>query len=102
MSDFSYVPSAADLANQHGKNTSGQITKGYGQVAEDIIEEANRQGVFIHDSPELVSLLMKLDLDQTIPQELYMVVAELLIWLLDLENQQGSNFQYSGRRRSDK
>jgi flagellar biosynthesis protein len=39
----------------------------------------------VHESPELVSLLMQVDLDQHIPPQLYRVVAELLAWLYTLE-----------------
>ena len=48
---------------------------------ERIIAEARRQDVFVHDAPELVGLLMQLDLDQRIPVRLYQVIAELLVWL---------------------
>jgi flagellar biosynthesis protein FlhB len=35
------------------------VAKGYGQLAERIIDRAKDAGVFVHDSPELVSLLMQ-------------------------------------------
>jgi flagellar biosynthesis protein len=54
-------------------------------VAEAIIEKARAHGVYVHESPELVSLLMRVDLDQAIPPELYRAVAELLAWLFRLE-----------------
>ncbi|MBM3396345.1 MAG: flagellar protein, partial [Betaproteobacteria bacterium] len=38
-----------------------------------------------HESPELVSLLMQVDLDDHIPPQLYRAVAELLAWLYRLE-----------------
>ncbi len=65
------------------------VAQGYGELAERIIDEARRHGVFVHDSPELVGLLMNLDLDEVIPPELYLVVAELLVWLAELERAQG-------------
>ncbi|TGD73161.1 flagellar protein FhlB [Mangrovimicrobium sediminis] len=66
-------------------NAPRVVAQGYGELAERIIEEARRHGVFVHDSPELVGLLMNLDLDEVIPPELYLVVAELLVWLSSLE-----------------
>jgi flagellar biosynthesis protein len=66
------------------------VASGYGKLAERIIESARDHGVFVHDSPELVGLLMNLDLDDVIPQELYMVVAELLVWVAELEREKGS------------
>jgi len=65
------------------------VAQGYGELAERIIEAAKHSGVFVHDSPELVGLLMNLDLDETIPEELYQVVAEVLVWLSAIEERQG-------------
>lgn len=65
------------------------VAKGRGLVAEEIIERARAAGVFVHESPELVSLLMQVDLDERIPPELYVAVAELLAWLYRLEQEEG-------------
>ncbi len=62
------------------------VAKGYGEMAERIIERAREAGVFVHDSPELVSLLMQVDLDQQIPPELYRAVAEVLAFVYFLES----------------
>ena len=59
------------------------IAQGYGEFAERIIVEARRQGIQIHDAPELVGLLMQLDLDEQIPPRLYQVIAELLVWVYE-------------------
>jgi flagellar biosynthesis protein len=40
----------------------------------------------VHESPELLSLLMQVDMDDRIPAELYIAVAELLAWLYRIEN----------------
>jgi len=69
--------------DEHGHDTV--LARGYGELAERIIEEARRQNIFVHDSPELVALLMRLDLDERIPAGLYQVVAELLLWVRELE-----------------
>lgn len=57
------------------------LAKGYGELAERIMKEAERQGLFVHDAPELVALLMQVDLDRQIPPGLYRVIGELLDWL---------------------
>jgi flagellar biosynthesis protein len=57
------------------------VAKGKGLVAEEIIRRARDAGVYVHQSTELVSMLMGVDLDQHIPPQLYVVVAELLAWL---------------------
>jgi flagellar biosynthesis protein len=61
------------------------VAKGQGQLAEEIIARAKAAGVFVHESPALVSLLMQVDLDDRIPPTLYVAVAELLAWLYRLE-----------------
>jgi len=61
------------------------VAKGYGLVAEMIIQRAREEGLFVHESPEMVSLLMQVDLDSHIPPLLYQAVAELLAWLYRLE-----------------
>jgi flagellar biosynthesis protein len=57
------------------------VAKGYGVVAELIVERARAHGLYVHASPELVELLVRLDLDQRIPPKLYSAVGEILAWL---------------------
>jgi flagellar biosynthesis protein len=61
------------------------IAKGSGLSAEAIISLARESGVYVHQSPELVNLLMQVDLDGEIPPELYRAVAEILAWLYSLD-----------------
>ena len=61
------------------------VAKGRGLVAQAIIERAREHGVFVHESKDMVALLMQVDLDQRIPPELYRAVAELLAWVYRLE-----------------
>ena len=61
------------------------VAKGRGLVAEQIIAKAHEAGVFVHESKELVSLLMQIDLDQQIPPQLYQAVAEVLAWVYRIE-----------------
>jgi len=76
---------AAALAYQEGAAAPTITAKGRGKVAEEIIRRAKEAGVFVHESAELVSLLMQLDLDREIPPHLYRVVAELLAWVYRIE-----------------
>lgn len=61
------------------------VAKGRGVIAAEIIARAHEHGVYVHESPELVSLLMQVDLDEKIPPQLYVAVAELLAWLYRVE-----------------
>jgi len=69
-----------------GKQASPRVVaKGYGVLAQTIVEAAKKNGLYVHESPELVNLLMQVDLDAHIPAQLYLVIAELLAWLYHLE-----------------
>ena len=57
------------------------VAKGRGLIAQNIIDRAREHGVYVHQSAELVSLLMQVDLDERIPPNLYVAVAELLAWI---------------------
>jgi flagellar biosynthesis protein len=76
---------AVALAYQAGSGAPRVVAKGRGLLAQAIIERARDAGVYVHESPELVSLLMQVDLDQHIPPALYLAVAELLAWIYRLE-----------------
>ncbi|XZG69395.1 EscU/YscU/HrcU family type III secretion system export apparatus switch protein [Chitinibacteraceae bacterium HSL-7] len=77
---------AVALAYQEGSGAPRVVAKGQGEIAEKIIEKAREAGVFVHESPELVALLMQVDLDARIPQQLYRAVAELLAFVYLLES----------------
>ncbi|MBK7646603.1 MAG: EscU/YscU/HrcU family type III secretion system export apparatus switch protein [Betaproteobacteria bacterium] len=62
------------------------VARGKGLVAEQIIARAKEHGVYVHESPELVALLTQVDIDEHIPPQLYMAIAELLAWLYRIEN----------------
>ncbi|MFC3293146.1 EscU/YscU/HrcU family type III secretion system export apparatus switch protein [Modicisalibacter luteus] len=78
---------AVALAYTGGDQAPTVLAKGYGELAERIINEAQSQGIFVHDAPELVSLLMQVDLDSRIPPVLYEVIAELLAWAHGIDSQ---------------
>lgn len=62
------------------------VAKGKGLIAEQIIARAREHGVYVHESPELVALLTQVDLDEHIPPQLYIAIAELLAWLYRIEH----------------
>lgn len=86
----SKLQSAVALAYAIGDTAPRVVAKGKGALAQAIIDRAQAAGVYVHPAPELVSLLMQVDLDQSIPPNLYIAVAELLAWLYKLD--QGDAF----------
>jgi len=79
---------AAALSYKQGYYAPVVVARGKGVIAEAIIACAREAGVYVHESPDLVRLLLQVDNDQFIPPELYRAVAEVLVWLHYLENQQ--------------
>lgn len=80
---------AVALTYSSGDGAPRVVAKGRGLIAREIIERAREAGVFVHESPELVSLLMQVDLDDRIPPALYVAIAELLAWLYIVETRGG-------------
>lgn len=80
------LQTAVALAYQGGTGAPKVVAKGSGLMAEQIILRAQEHGVFVHESKELVSLLMEVDLDHQIPPALYRAIAELLAWLYHIES----------------
>ena len=76
---------AVALAYQGHGTAPKVVASGKGLLADRIIELARENGVYVHESRELVALLMDVELDQRIPPNLYRVVAELLAWLYRIE-----------------
>lgn len=58
------------------------VAKGRGYLAEQIVTVAREHGVVIDTSPELAEALSGVDLDETIPIELYRAVAEIIAYVL--------------------
>lgn len=92
MSDDLIDPAAPDprrhaVALRYHEDDSAPrvVAKGYGVLADTIVRTAREHGLYVHESAELVGLLMQVDLDSRIPPALYQAVAELLAWLYHLE-----------------
>ncbi|NNG22598.1 EscU/YscU/HrcU family type III secretion system export apparatus switch protein [Telluria aromaticivorans] len=79
---------AVAIAYGAGDAAPRVVAKGQGLVAEQIMRRASEAGVFVHESKELVQLLMGVDLDREIPPALYRAIAELLAWLYHIESAQ--------------
>jgi flagellar biosynthesis protein len=82
------IKKAVALKYDKTKDRSPRVTaKGSRKIAERILELAGQKGIPISEDPDLVGALMKLDLEDEIPQELYMVVAEILAFAYRLNKE---------------
>ena len=65
------------------------VAAGSGAVAERIIEKAAEHNVPIHADADLAHALNMLQVGQEIPQELYTVVAQVLLYVRDIDKRAG-------------
>jgi len=91
-------PSALALSYLDKNRAPIVVAKGYGVVAESIMREARENGLYVHASPDLIRLLMQVDLDQQIPPELYLAVAEVMAWIHGLEKAEEAAVVRNSRR----
>jgi flagellar biosynthesis protein len=57
------------------------VAKGRGELAERILRLAREHGIPVHRDTDLAEVLIRLDLGELIPPELYRAVAEVLAYL---------------------
>jgi flagellar biosynthesis protein len=70
------------IALAYGRHPVPVVTaKGEDKLAIEMLKEAQRQGVFVSEDPQLLALLSRLNVDQEIPPELYTAVAVILSWV---------------------
>ena len=84
--------SAVSLKYKKGSDSAPKITaKGKGLVADKIIKMAHENNIPIREDEDLLNLLSEIDVGQEVPESLYKVVAEILAWVYQLNQ----NFQQS-------
>jgi flagellar biosynthesis protein len=62
------------------------IASGQRKIAEQILAEARKHNIPIHEDPALTSALASVNLGEEIPVELYHVVAEVLAYIYRVTN----------------
>lgn len=65
------------------------LAKGKGLIAENILEKAEANQVPIQQDASLVELLGKLNINETIPEELYQAVAEVFAFIYRTNQEAG-------------
>ncbi|PLT30079.1 EscU/YscU/HrcU family type III secretion system export apparatus switch protein [Peribacillus deserti] len=63
------------------------LAKGKGLVAERILETAKENNVPVQEDPSLSGLLTELELNQTIPEDLYQAVAEVFAFIYRIDKE---------------
>lgn len=77
---------AAALRYDHQQDIAPKVVaQGRGRTAEEIMKKAKEHGVPMLEDPTLVELLSELNINETIPEELYEAVAEVFAFVYELD-----------------
>ncbi len=67
------------------------IAKGQGLLAEDILKRAETEDIPVHEDPALIELMGHLNINETIPEELYQAVAEVFAYIYRVDQKATNN-----------
>jgi flagellar biosynthesis protein len=85
------------LALEYGLNKTPKVSaKGRDELAQMIIEEARRQGVYVTQDPQLLALLSRLDVGDEIPPDMFTAVAVILSWVYWLKGMKPGDEKLKG------
>ena len=89
MSENKYVRKEAIALSYNPTEQDGPtvVAKGKGKIAENILQQAGLHNVPVYEDPSLVQLLGQLDLNESIPEELYQAVAEVFAFIYHLDKE---------------
>ena len=73
-----------------GEQAPKVTAKGEGVAAEEIITIAQEHGVTLCENESLLSLLMTLELDEHIPESLYIAIAQIIAFAYYLQDKYSS------------
>lgn len=76
---------AVALSYEPGEQAPKIIASGRGIIAEQIIEKSKESNVPVYQDNKLANTLSKLEIGDMIPPELYGVVAEILVFVDDMD-----------------
>ncbi|MHA6258693.1 FlhB-like flagellar biosynthesis protein [Sporosarcina sp. CAU 1771] len=76
---LSYDPSS--------NNAPKVVAKGKGKIAENIMEKAKKYDIPIQEDPSLIEILGQLNIDESIPEELYKAVSEVFAYIYHVDKE---------------
>jgi flagellar biosynthesis protein len=78
-------PSAAVIKYDNGKVPT-VVAQGSGYVAQKIIEAAKQNHIHLQEDSALIENLLQIDLGDSVPPQLYEVIAEIFVLLEKIES----------------
>ena len=82
------IKKAAAISYNPGEEAPKIIAKGKGMVADNILERAKIHDIPVYKDEVLVDTLTKFDIGDYIPEELYQIVAEVLVYVTKVDKLQ--------------
>lgn len=76
--------------DSHNDDAPRVIATGKGLVAENILDRAKTNEVPIVEDASLVELLGQLNINETIPEDLYELVAEIFLFIYEVDEEVGN------------
>ena len=80
---LSYEPTTSDAPKV--------IAKGKGKIAENILEKAKEHDIPVQEDPSLLEILGQLNINESIPEELYRAVSEVFAYIYQIDREHDRN-----------
>ena len=77
------------LMNRFSAGAPKVVAKGKGKIAENILEKAKENNIPIQEDPSLVEILGQLNVNESIPEELYKAVSEVFAYIYQIDREHG-------------
>jgi flagellar biosynthesis protein len=91
------APLKEAVALEYGARKTPVVSaRGQDEVAQKIIEEAQKHGIYVAEDPQLLALLSRVDLESEIPPEMYTAVAVILSWVYWLKGMRPGDEKKTG------
>lgn len=88
MEEKKVIKKAAALSYEAEGGAPKITALGKGEIAEKIIQTARQNNIPVFENSSLIETLINLDLGTEIPPELYSVVAEILVFISEVDGKQ--------------
>lgn len=85
------ISKAVALSYKQNYNAPKVVAKGKGETANNIIQVAQDSNVEIYEDENLAENLLKLDLYEEIPPELYEAVSHVILYVYYLDKEKGED-----------
>lgn len=84
---------AVALSYKEGYNAPKVVAKGSGEIADRIVEKGKENKIKVYRDDSLVEELMKLELNQEIPPNLYEAVSMIILFVYQMDKEKGELYE---------